>query len=104
MEQYKINFESLAWEDSPVGVRSKTYEQGDKRLRLAEFAKEFTEPGWCTKGHIGYVLEGQMEIDFNGRTILLDPGDGVFIPADEEHRHKGRVVSESVMVILVEDI
>ena len=104
MEQYRIDFESMEWESPARGVRFKAYEQGGRKLRLVEFAKEFVEPDWCTKGHIGYILEGQMEIDFNGEKKVFSPGDGVFIPAGEKHKHKGRVLTDKVKAILVEDI
>jgi quercetin dioxygenase-like cupin family protein len=103
MERYKIDFQSLKWESPAVGVKSKAYQQGRKKLRLAEFTKDFVEPDWCTKGHIGYVLEGQMEIDFYGKTVVFGPGDGVFIPAGEKHKHKGKVLTEAVKLILMED-
>ena len=103
MERYKIDFESMAWEVPAVGVRFKAYEQGSKKLRLVEFTKEFVEPDWCRKGHIGYILEGQLEIDFDGKAIPFGPGDGIFIPAGNKHKHKGRVLTDKVKAILVED-
>jgi quercetin dioxygenase-like cupin family protein len=93
----------MAWENPMVGVRFKAYEQSGSKLRLVEFTKEFVEPDWCTKGHIGYILEGRMEIDFDGKVIVFSPGDGVFIPAGPEHKHKGRVLTDKVKAILVED-
>ncbi|MBC8471506.1 MAG: cupin domain-containing protein [Planctomycetes bacterium] len=104
MKQYRIDFESMAWESPADGVRFKAYEQGSKKLRLVEFSKEFVEPDWCTKGHIGYILQGQMEIDFDGEKIVFGPGDGVFIPEGPEHKHKGRVLTDKVKAILVEDV
>jgi quercetin dioxygenase-like cupin family protein len=71
-------------------------------LRLAEFTKEFEEADWCIRGHIGYVLSGEMEIDFHGRIATFRPGDGLFIPAGAEHGHKAKVLTESIMVVLVE--
>ncbi len=103
MEKYKVDLESMVWESPADGVRFKAYEQGGKKLRLVEFGKEFVEPDWCTKGHIGYILQGQMEIDFNGKVILFGPGDGVFIPTGQEHKHKARVLTDKVKAILVED-
>jgi ethanolamine utilization protein EutQ (cupin superfamily) len=103
MGQYKIDFESMEWEVPAAGVRFKAYEQDGRRLRLVEFGKEFVEPG-CTKGHIGYILEGQIEIDFDGEVIVFSPGDGLFIPAGQEHKHKARVLTDVARVILVEDV
>jgi quercetin dioxygenase-like cupin family protein len=69
-----------------------------------ELAKEFVEPDWCRKGHIGYVLEGQMEVNFDGKVIVFGPGDGIFIPSGEGHKHKGTVITEAAKVVLVEDV
>ena len=104
MEHYRVDFESIPWEEPATGVRFKAYEQGTKRLRLVEFSKEFVEPDWCLNGHIGLILEGQMEIDFDGKVIKFNPGDGVFIPPGEEHKHKGRVLTDKVRAILVENV
>jgi quercetin dioxygenase-like cupin family protein len=102
MEQYKIDFESMEWESPTEGVRFKAYEQDGRKLRLVEFTKDFVEPDWCTKGHAGLFLEGQMEIDFDGKKEVFGPGDGVFILAGKEHKHKGRILTDKVKVILVE--
>jgi quercetin dioxygenase-like cupin family protein len=104
MEQYKIGFGSMSWETPTEGVRFKSYEQNGKKLRLVEFTKEFAEPDWCTKEHIGYILEGKMEIDFDGKVIRFGPGDGVFILAGEEHKHKAKFLTDVVKVILVENV
>ncbi|MHC4707131.1 MAG: hypothetical protein ACYS8I_08610, partial [Planctomycetota bacterium] len=47
--------------------------EGGRKLRLVEFSKEFVEPDWCSRGHIGYVLEGQMEVNFDGKVIVFGP-------------------------------
>ncbi|MCP4260113.1 MAG: cupin domain-containing protein [Planctomycetes bacterium] len=104
MEQYKIDFESMPWESPAAGVKFKAFERNTKKLRLVEFYKDFVEPDWCSKGHIGYILEGQMEIDFNGDKEVFGPGDGVFIPAGQQHKHKGRVLTDKVKAILVENV
>ncbi len=102
-EQYKIGFQSMEWQAPAAKVMFKAYEQDGKKLRLVEFSKGFIEPDWCRKGHIGYILEGQMELDFNGKVIKFGAGDGVFIPTGEKHKHKGTVLTDVVKVILVED-
>lgn len=104
MEQYLVDFKSIPWEAQAAGVKFKAHKQGGRRLRLVEFTKEFVEHDWCTKGHIGYVLEGQMEIDFNGKTVIFGPGDGLFIPTGEQHQHKARILTDAVKAILIEDL
>ena len=104
MEKYKIDFKTMPWEAPALGVRFKAHEQDGRKLRLAEFTKDFIESDWCTKGHIGYVLEGRMEIDFDGKVILFGPGDGLFIPTGEKHKHKAKVSTDTLKIILVEDV
>ena len=104
MERYRVDFKSIPWEKPATGVRFKAYEQDTKRLRLVEFTKEFVELDWCVNGHIGLILEGQMEIDFDGEVLVVNPGDGVFIPPGEEHKHKARLFTDKVRAILVEDV
>ena len=100
---YRVDFESMEWEVPADGVRFKAFEQGGRKLRLVEFGRDFVEEDWCRKGHIGYILEGQMEIDFDGEVIVFGPGDGVFIGEGEGHRHKGKVLTDTVKAILVEE-
>ena len=104
MEKCKVDFDSIAWECPMKGVRFKAFNQDGRRLRLVEFSKEFVEPDWCVKGHIGYVLDGEMEIDFDGEIVHIGPGDGVFIPPGEEHKHIGKVLTDVARLILVEDV
>lgn len=58
---------------------------------------------WYEKGHIGYVLQGEIEIRFDDQTQTYGPGDGILIPDGPEHRHVGKVLSETVTVVFVEN-
>jgi len=104
MERCRIDFESIPWESPLKGARFKAYDQDGRRLRLVEFSRELVEPDWCRRGHIGYVLEGEMEIDFDGEVVRFGPGDGLFIPAGENNKHIARVITEVVRLIMVEDV
>jgi len=100
---YRIQFENLEWDSPLPGMRCKVARQGDRQGRLVEYSREMA-PHWCHKGHHGLVLEGRFEIEFDNTTELYETGDGVFIPAGPEHRHRGRVLTERVQVIFVEDV
>ena len=104
MNQYKILFQNIPWESPLPGARFKAYEQDGKRLRLVEFTEELVEPDWCRKGHIGYVLEGAMEINFDGKIVTFAAGDGIFIPPGEQHRHMAKVPAGRVLLVLIEEI
>ncbi|MBN1163796.1 MAG: cupin domain-containing protein [Candidatus Krumholzibacteriota bacterium] len=103
MSYHRIDFESISWESPIQGMRCKVKRGEGKQLRLVEYYPEM-KPHWCEKGHLGYMLEGEFEIEFDAETCRYAPGDGIVIPAGKAHRHQGRVLSEVVRVIFVEEV
>jgi uncharacterized protein YjlB len=99
---HRIGFESLAWEDLAAGARQKVFRSGDTVLRLLEFTSGFAEPDWCLRGHAGLVLEGELNVDFDGSVVHFAAGDGLLIPSGPDHRHKAIVISEITRLVLVE--
>jgi quercetin dioxygenase-like cupin family protein len=104
MKNYITIFQDISWESPIPGARFKSFEQDGKRLRLVEFSEELVEPDWCIKGHIGYVLTGEMEINFNGKIVSYKAGDGIFIPSGENHKHMVTVRRGTVRIVLVEEV
>ncbi|MBC2697782.1 MAG: cupin domain-containing protein [ANME-2 cluster archaeon] len=104
MEQCKIDFTSIPWEIPAKGARFKAYKQNGKQVRLVEFTDELVETDWCTEGHIVYILEGQLEVNFNGNMVVFNKGDGLFIPASEKNKHIGKALTKVVKMIIVEDV
>ena len=102
--QFKVTFDKLPWEDPSPGMRVKTDENEGKRIRLIELSKAFVDKEWCTKAHSGYILEGELEFDFNGRSVKYSAGDGLMIPGGEESKHKATAITASVSIILIEDV
>jgi len=97
-----IDFSSLPWQSPAPGVRYKAVSRGGQRLRLVEFAAGFVEPDWCRKAHVGWVLEGALEIAFPDGSATYRAGQGVFLLAGDAERHKARVIGERALLILVE--
>lgn len=88
MEKRLIKFEALEWDQPKAGVEQKVYSDGVNRMRILRFSDDFVEEEWCTKGHIGYVLEGEMRIDYNGEIKSYSKGDGLWITQGEHSKHK----------------
>ena len=61
---YRVVFDSVAWEEPMPGLRFKARRDNGKQLRLVEYGREM-EPHWCEKGHLGYILDGRFEIAFD---------------------------------------
>jgi quercetin dioxygenase-like cupin family protein len=103
MIQHKVDFASIPWESPMEGVRQKIHNIRGEQLRLVEYSRDLV-PHWCTKGHTGYILQGEMEVRFEHGVQHYSPGDGIVIPGGEEHKHMAKVISEKVAVIFIEDV
>src|SRR3974390_911146 len=99
----RVAFEEMPWETSPAGVRFKVQRVGDRQLRLLEFSRDLDHPHWCTTGHLGYVLEGAMEVEFTTGPQVFRAGAGLAIPAGEAAKHRPRALTDRVRMIFVED-
>lgn len=104
MEQYRILFDELEWQDGIPGARFKAFRSGNKQIRLLEFTSEFIEPDWCEKGHVGFVIDGELEIDFRGTVVCYPTGSALFIPPSLLSAHKARSVTSKVLLFLVEEL
>jgi len=62
MRDYRIDFESLTWDSVIDGVRQKVVGPLGRKVRLIEYSNAMP-PHWCAKGHYGYILKGQFEIE-----------------------------------------
>jgi arsenate reductase (thioredoxin) len=100
----RVAFDDLPWQTSASGVRFKVQRLGVRQLRLLEFTRELDHPHWCETGHVGFVLEGTMEVGFaEGAAVTFHAGDGVCIPAGWTDRHRPTALSERVRLIFVEE-
>ena len=103
-DQYRIAFDEIPWTESGLGARSKVRRLGDRQLRLVEFGRDLVHPDWCITGHLGYVLEGEMEVEIDGGSLIFHAGDGIHFPPGEADRHRPIARSEIVRLVFVEDI
>jgi hypothetical protein len=104
MSPFRVDFESMEWRELRPGVRHKVYAEGSHQLRLVEFATSDGDPHWCESGHIGYVLSGGLEIDFNGRVLSFATGDGLFIPPGPSSAHRGTSIKPGTRLLMVEAV
>ncbi len=100
---YKIEFDKVQWETAFQGVRHKLLVQKDLRLRLVEYSKKMPAH-WCEQGHYGYLIEGNMEIEYRNSKISYKAGDGIFIPDGPDHKHRARILTEKALVFFVEKL
>ena len=100
-ETGRVDFEALPWQEAAPGARYKAFQQGGRRLRLVEFTSEFAELDWCTKGHIGFVLEGELQVNFGGSSVRFCAGDGICMLDREASRHVAHVPAGVARLVLL---
>ena len=103
MDSPRVDFETIPWQVMAPGARHKMVERDGKRIRLLELTDSFIENDWCLKGHVGYLIEGELELTFEIRTERLKPGDG-FLIRGKVDRHRARTLSPLALFLVVEDI
>ena len=71
----------------------RTLEIGDVRVRQVEYAPGYLADHWCDRGHVLYVLEGELETELrDGRRYLLTAGMSYQVSdfGDAAHRSSTR--------------
>jgi len=52
-----------------------TFAVGDLRVRVVEYSPGYLADHWCDRGHVLYVLEGELHTELSdGRRFVLTPG------------------------------
>lgn len=74
-------------------------ELNGQHVKLAKLIGEFVWHRHDNEDELFYVLEGVLKIEFRNRTVELNPGEMLVIPAGAEHRP---VAEGEVSVLLFE--
>ncbi|MGH9897306.1 MAG: DHCW motif cupin fold protein [Pyrinomonadaceae bacterium] len=69
-----------------------THQAGDANLRLVEYTAGFLADHWCAKGHVVYVIAGELTIEHqDGRpAYALSAGMNWHVGDDEKPLHRVR--------------
>lgn len=95
----KQSFNDIQWENTQVGMKQKIVNNRNEQLQIIRFEEDFIEEDWCTKGHYGYILDGEMKIDFNGEIISYKQGD--ILNIKESHKHKAIIKKGKYVEVLL---
>jgi hypothetical protein len=86
------------------GVTGKAYwrtqEFGDIRVRLVEYTENYLADHWCSRGHILFVLEGELHTELqDGRKFVLAKGMSYQVATNAEpHRSSTKVRTKLFIV------
>jgi hypothetical protein len=70
-------------------ARWRTLDIGDLRVRMVEYSPDYFADHWCDRGHVLYVLEGELDTELrDGRRFKLKAGTSYQVSdfGDAAHR------------------
>ena len=84
----KLDFDSIRWADDQADIHSRAAEALGQRWAIVEYETGAARGEWCTDGHRGYVLAGQIEYEFDDGSapLAVEQGQGFFLAAGTGHR------------------
>jgi quercetin dioxygenase-like cupin family protein len=109
MKIQDVPFSTIDWSklkptvqpDKNGDVISRTFEMGNIRVRMVEFPPGYQADEWCSKGHVVYVLEGDLVTELaDGQKIISTAGTS-FIVADDHGSHRGST-KKGVKLLIVD--
>jgi quercetin dioxygenase-like cupin family protein len=100
----KIDFDSIGWADDQPDIHSRAQFALDQRWAIVEYEAGAAREEWCTDGHRGYVLAGQIEYEFDDGSPPLEVGQGQGFFLSPGTGHRGRNRGSSVTrLFLIDD-
>jgi len=79
----------------------RTLTTGDLRVRSVEYSPGYLADHWCDRGHVLYVLEGELRTELrDGRSFTLTPGMSYQVSdfGDAAHRSSTRTGAKLFIV------
>jgi len=79
----------------------RTITVGDIRIRSVEYSPGYLADHWCERGHVLYVLEGELDTELkDGRKFTLTPGMSYQVSdnGDAAHRSSTRIGAKLFVV------
>lgn len=77
---------------SPTGKDGEVYLVSGRRLSMRMWREEEPNDSKTPHSHdyevVGYVIAGRAELEIEGQTIRLEPGDSWLVPPNAQHRYK----------------
>ena len=103
-----VPFGEIEWTDDAPGIRAREAEVDGARWAIVRYGEGARREEWCEEGHRGYVVEGEIEYEFDdGREPLrASEGEAFLLPPATlgSGAHRGRNLSSGqTRLFLIDD-
>ena len=90
-----FNFQTLDWNSVPNEEKTaatgkvfwRTVHVGDIRVRMVEYSPGYRADHWCNKGHIIFVLEGELHTELKDGRLYRIPAGMCYFVGDNSEAH-----------------
>jgi quercetin dioxygenase-like cupin family protein len=98
-----VALSDVEWRADVDGIEVRELVIDERRWALVRYAPGARREEWCADGHLGVVLSGQIEYEFEdgGSPVVAQQGDALTLSTGRGHR--GRNGGETVTTLLVID-
>lgn len=97
-----IHLSAIEWRPDVEGINVRELEVDGRRWALVQYAPGSRRPEWCEDGHLGVVLSGEIEYEFEdgGRPLAARQGDAFTLSTGRGHRGRNRGAVETVLLVI----
>jgi len=81
-----LDFPTITMKKNPDRTGVKEISIGNTRAQIVEYEENASHPDWCTVGHVGFVLEGEIMYELDSGELRVPKGRGFFLPSGTRHR------------------
>ena len=78
----------------------RTQNFGGIRVRMVEYTAGYLADHWCSKGHILFCMEGQLDTELeDGRTFTLTPGMSYQVADNAEAHRSSTTIGAKLFIV-----
>ena len=101
--------EVMDWSNAPMSEHSgttgqatqKTLRAGKVQMRMISYGPDYMAEAWCRKGHILFVVEGELTIEHeNGRRCEVGAGMSYHVGDDYGSPHRVSSISGATIFVV----
>lgn len=99
-----VAFGAVEWEEEAPGIKARADQLLGQRWAIVEYEKGAWREEWCTDGHRGLVLEGEIQYEFDDGTAPLTAkqGEAFRLPGGSGHRGHN-LADQATQLFLIDD-
>jgi hypothetical protein len=102
-EAHRVDLPRAPLQPECPGIASRAMDLSGVRWAVVEYEPDTLREEWCTEGHSGYVLAGEVtyEFDDGAPPLHVTAGDGFSLP-DGPAAHRGRSGAAGARLFLID--